>query len=614
MELAAIRSRKLINSINERFSSSSSSNSFWSKMRKNFKTSNSLDAFIDNNNTIVKDEDAMLDLAVSHYENLFSESQVHRPHPYVDSPEVQWENYDEPIPPITMPELLKIVSKVKKKHSNDAHGISPYMLQFIPNKYLEPLLQIFNDSFKRYSGPSYWKHVKMKLLAKKESICLVKDTRPISLLDIFLKVLERLFLTRFQRVLKNRGILHNSQSGFRSNFRLQSRVLILVDQISSLMSSSAPVATVFVDFKQAFDQLWWDGCLGKLIRLGIPKAYVLWIEGWLRGRKGFIEMNNNKRSRFFSIERGGPQGSCLTPAIFITYHCDMWTFLESTLPNFFADDLACVLSGMMGVKYTQQCLDLEEKLKKVFDYLEFYSVLSVQPINYEKTELMWTARAIGKPRFDIFMGEHKISWVNNFRYLGYFVSCKMGWSKMISSSKSKIRQRVAAMRSCRIQGSSSPLLRRILFSSYVLPLFTWMMAFFPLFTECQRDDLSHFYFTCLKRSLGVPFWNDFLFSSLYDEKSLENLCSRYWWRYKIHLNSSTDGQMLYEEHALNSYRNQWLNKEFVIKNIYRSKRLVAYVTTIETCLKWLDQNVSNSIPFISECDLNTLTSYPQSFI
>jgi hypothetical protein len=361
LEVLALRSRKLTTSLNERFSSNSSSNSFWSKIRKNFKTTNSLEAIIDDNKVIVKDVDAMLDLAANHYENLFAESQAYRPHPYVDSPDVLWHNYDEPIPPITMLELLKVLSRVKKKHSNDAHGISPYMLKFIPSNYLEPLLCIFNDSFTTFSGPSYWKHVKMKLLAKKESVCAVTDTKPISLLDIFLKILERLFFSRFQRVLENRGLLHDSQSGFRSNFRLQSRVLVLIDQIASLMSASAPVATVFVDFKQAFDQLWWTGCLGKLARLGIPRAYVSWIEGWLNHRSGFIEIND-KRSRSFSIFKGGPQGSCLTPAIFITYHCNMWSYLQSSLPNFFADDLACVVGGMIGMKYSNICaLKIQEK-------------------------------------------------------------------------------------------------------------------------------------------------------------------------------------------------------------------------------------------------------------
>ena len=116
LELISIRSRKLMNSLNERFSSATSPNTFWSKIRKSFKTINSLEALIDNNSVVVKDVDNMLSIAATHYENLFVESQVCRPHPYVDSPEVLWDNHYELIPPITMPELLKVIGKAKKKH------------------------------------------------------------------------------------------------------------------------------------------------------------------------------------------------------------------------------------------------------------------------------------------------------------------------------------------------------------------------------------------------------------------------------------------------------------------------------------------------------------------
>ena len=144
------------------------------------------------------------------------------------------------------------------------------------------------------------------------------------------------------------------------------------------MSNSSPTVTLFIDFKQAVDQLWWDGCLANTRNTEKLRPMV---EAWLKGRVGFFDML--ERSREFPIFRGGPQGSCLTPTIFITYHSDMWTFLLNSLPNFFADDLACVMSGRIGVKYTLQCIDLEIRLKKLIDYLEFY-VLALQPINYIK--------------------------------------------------------------------------------------------------------------------------------------------------------------------------------------------------------------------------------------
>ncbi|CAF4782327.1 unnamed protein product, partial [Rotaria sp. Silwood2] len=68
---------------------------------------------------------------------------------------------------------------------------------------------------------------------------------------------------------------------------------------------------------------------------------------------------------------------------------------------------------------------------KVFlDQLEYYSCLTDQPINLNKTEAMFSARAIGHPNFVIqFRHGTKeiIKWVPEYKYLGYLISSKLGW-------------------------------------------------------------------------------------------------------------------------------------------------------------------------------------------
>ena len=105
------------------------------------------------------------------------------------------------------------------------------------------------------------------------------------------------------------------------------------------MANSSPVATIFVDFKAAFDQVWFEGCLGKLKRMSIPKAYLRCIDTWLRGRRAYIEIAGQK-SRWFSILKGCPQWSVFSSTLFITYHVDMGEFLGFCLSHFVADDLA----------------------------------------------------------------------------------------------------------------------------------------------------------------------------------------------------------------------------------------------------------------------------------
>ena len=73
-----------------------------------------------------------------------------------------------------------------------------------------------------------------------------------------------------------------------------------------------------------------------------------------------------------------------------------------------------MVSGQIGKRFTDQCLDLEKRLKLFLNQLEYYSSLSVKPINFSKTEALFSARAIGLPKFDTFFDstkEKKIKWV-----------------------------------------------------------------------------------------------------------------------------------------------------------------------------------------------------------
>ncbi|CAF1130838.1 unnamed protein product [Rotaria magnacalcarata] len=415
-ELNLFFSSQLDNLLRHRNSSSSSSNSFWYRSKLFLKpSSSSLHAFLDSSGQIVKESDLMCNIAADYYEEFFKASNIVRPHPYTDSPAIEYDNINEVIPEVKLDELINTVLAKKKKKSLDAHGISNYMFNFLDINYWSLLLKLYNHSFQKSVSPSAWKDTRMILLAKKDSICLPSLTRPISLLDSFQKIGEKLFLTRFRDLLYRRGLLPDSQSGFRERFRLQTRLLLFLEDIY---------------FRAAFDQLWFLGCIGKLRNLGIPSSFLNWIEVWLNNRRCFIEINGSK-SRWFSIEKGGPQGSVLTPTLFITYNCDMCSSLSGCINHFFADDLAGIMAGQLGMNYSSQCLDLEKRIKVFLDNLDYYSCLSDQPINFNKTKAMFSARAIGHPKFVINFRQDTmdiIEWTSEYKYLGYIISPKLGWA------------------------------------------------------------------------------------------------------------------------------------------------------------------------------------------
>lgn len=75
-------------------------------------------------------------------------------------------------------------------------------------------------------------------------------------------------------------------------------------------------------------------------------------------------------------------------------------------------------------------------------------------------------------------------------YLGLVISLKLGWGKFLHLIMFKVRQRVSVIKAFELFGCSSPRLRKTLFSSFVLPIFTWIYPIFPLLTAKQQKDLS----------------------------------------------------------------------------------------------------------------------------
>ena len=492
----------------------------------------------------------------------------------------------------------------------------------MPKPYWHLLVRLYNHSLATTFMPSKWKDVRMIVLAKKDSIYIPAATWPISLLDSFLKVLERLFLDRFLVVLNNRGILPDSQSGFRPKHRLQTRVLLFIEQVESLMANSSPVATVFVDFRSAFDQLWFTGCIGKLNRLGIPVTFTRWLEVWLKNRRAFIEIAG-KRSDWFSILRGGPQGSSLTPSIFMSYHSDMGDALPMAISSFFADNLAATMAGRIGIRFTEQCIDIEKRLKSFFDCLEIYAILAVQPINYDKTKALWSARAVcpPNPMPKLTCGGNSIEWTREYKYLGYLISPKLGWTKLIANSLVSIRRRTAMVNHCRFAGASSPKLRRVLFTAYVFPLFSWLFALYPLFTEIQHASLRHQYMVSLKRIYHCVQWEDFIFSALFHEPSLDYHVTKYWQKYLRTLQESSDGRVLLERDPVAAHRTTWLDGERKTKGLRRSKRFVQCPSILSRCLSWYEENTYTSgsethndfTPHFTEEELDIFSQFSNTF-
>ena len=183
---------------------------------------------------------------------------------------------------------------------------------------------IFENCLRQGVFPEKWKKANVVPVHKENEKNLKENYRPISLLLIFGKILEKLIFDTLYQHLESSSLLNPNQSGFRPGDSTINQLLSIVNSISQAFDCNPPldVCSVSLDISKAFDRVWHEGLLYKLRRNGISGRLLLLIESFLANRKQRTVLNG-KLSKWGSITAGAPQGSILGPLFFLLYSNDL---------------------------------------------------------------------------------------------------------------------------------------------------------------------------------------------------------------------------------------------------------------------------------------------------
>ena len=173
---------------------------------------------------------------------------------------------------------------------------------------------------------------------KKGDKQLTKNYRPISLLPICGKILEKIIFNHLYSYLTANRLITKNQSGFRPGDSTTNQLLYLVDEIHQAFDSAEcfEVRSVFLDISKAFDKVWHDGLIFKLKQNGVSCGLLKLFQNYLSNRKQCVVLNGS-HSDYSAIESGVPQRSVLGPLLFLIYINDLERNIKSKI-KFFADD------------------------------------------------------------------------------------------------------------------------------------------------------------------------------------------------------------------------------------------------------------------------------------
>ena len=168
-----------------------------------------------------------------------------------------------------------------------------------------------------------------------------KSYRPISLLCVPYKILERLIYARVEPIIN--PLLPKEQAGFRRGKSTLDQVVLLTQNIKDFFEAKKKGNAVFIDLIAAYDTVWHRGLTCKLLRLLPDKHMVKVIMELVRNRSFTLTTGDSKQSRLRRLKNDVPQGSVLAPLLFNINTYDLPSMISRKFA--YADDQALLHSS-----------------------------------------------------------------------------------------------------------------------------------------------------------------------------------------------------------------------------------------------------------------------------
>ena len=154
-------------------------------------------------------------------------------------------------------------------------------------------------------------------------------------------------LLKLNLFVEENNILPSEQFGFRHDRGTDFQLLRIVDLLTTNFTNKCCVLGIFLDAEKAYDKIWHQGLIYKLMDINIPR-YLIHIIQSLSNRTFQIKLNGSLSSLRY-IRAGVPQGAVLSPLLFNLYIADIPKSPNTSI-SLFADDIA-VFSAHRNVKY-----------------------------------------------------------------------------------------------------------------------------------------------------------------------------------------------------------------------------------------------------------------------
>ena len=339
--------------------------------------------------------------------------------------------------PFTLHELQKAIGS-RKKSSPGLDSVCYDMLKNLSELALSRLLHMYNLSWSSGYVPKSWRHsAVVPLLKRGKDQTSAKSYRPISLTSHLCKVMEVMVANRLRWFLESKNLFNENQSGFRKGRNTLHHIIRLHDVVHKAINHKRSVIAVFLDIKRAYDMVWRNGLLSKLMLKGVSGRMIKWLNSFLQDRS-FVVRIGGSLSRVFSLGNGIPQGSVLSPLLFAVMIDDLPAELSSP-HGLFADDCAIWIDGL---NIPDLLIATQSSLNSVADWCRKWGFAISES---KSVAMLFTRRRnIGSLSLDV--NGSPLTFVEKFKYLGVTFDTKLTYRNHVDTIVTKCSNQMNLMK------------------------------------------------------------------------------------------------------------------------------------------------------------------------
>ena len=295
------------------------------------------------------------------------------------------------------------------------------------------LLQLFNESWKRGQLPKEWKKAEIVPIPKHSGTTKVEKLRPISLISVVGKLMDKLVARRIAERGEREGWFPSWQGGFRAGRGVSDQLVCFSHTVTDAWRRRRHCITAFLDASKAYDRVCRNGLIMKLIKLGVRGRLLRWIVDFISKRMGRVRCNG-EQSEYREYRYGLPQGSCLSPILFNVFFSDMFPSViadKDIRVAVYADDICITVIG-------DTMDETAQKLSGVLDTVDLWG--KKNRVRFDKLSdkcgyMIFSRRA--SPDQRVRFGDQQLTRQFRHKYLGVIFDQSLTFSDHLSLVKAK---------------------------------------------------------------------------------------------------------------------------------------------------------------------------------